>query len=120
MLCLSAEVQNAVQTAFEHNIVCTLEDMLEINDASLLDYMSILSTARHSNNITLKRDVTDVKKNCYNATCLLAWQGNIDFQYINDPGDAVVYILPYMPKCKRMSELLQNIAYECESSDINP
>ena len=77
------------------------------------EYEKALHTSSSGNKVILKRDSYDCNINNYNPSVLLAWQANMDIQYVIDAYACVMYVASYMMKNeKSMGELLENVANE--------
>ena len=50
------------------------------------------------NTIVLKRDPSECKINNYNRAVMLAWQANMDIQYVLNAYACVMYVVSYIMK----------------------
>ena len=61
----------------------------------------------------------ECKINNYNPHVTLAWQANMDIQYVLNAYACVMYVASYMMKSERaMGELLKNVANENRSEEL--
>ena len=82
-------------------------------------YYKALSTALRGRKIILPRKPSENCINPYNRTCLLAWQANMDIQFVEDPHACIMYIAAYISKDEKcMGELLKQVSKECKDLDI--
>ena len=67
----------------------------------------------------LKRKPCECKINNYNANVMLAWQANMDIQYVLNAYACVMYVASYMMKSESaMGELLRNVANENRTDEL--
>ena len=77
------------------------------------EYSDALKVSVHSSVIVLKRKPCECNINNYNPSVLLAWQANIDIQFILNAYACVMYVASYIMKTERsMGELLKRVANE--------
>ena len=72
----------------------TFEQLLEVLGMSFDLYLNAIKSTLNVPTIFLKRNTTDTRVNNYNPHLLLAWQANIDIQFVLDTH--VQPILPHM------------------------
>ena len=97
----------------------TLQQLLQLSNVSIKDYMEALHTSKRGNTVVLKREPTEMTINNYNPAILKAWKANMDIQYILDAYACVMYVTSYMMKSERaMGELLRHVSKECSGEDI--
>ena len=95
------------------------QELIAAIDVSVDDYYKALSTALRGRKIILPRKPSEICINPYNRTCLLAWQANMDIQFVEDPHACIMYIAAYITKDeKNMGELLKQVSKECRDLDI--
>ena len=76
-------------------------------------YIKALETSSTGNAIVLKQNPNEYKINNYNPCVMLAWQANMDIQYVINAYTCVMYVASYMTKSERaMGELLRNVDNE--------
>ena len=98
----------------------TLDALLRKAEVSHSDYEMALNTTSKGSKIVIRRDPCDCNINNYNPSILLAWQANMDIQYVMDAYACVMYVASYMMKHeKSMSELLRTVANEVRTQEIN-
>ena len=84
------------------------------------DYERALCTTTRGNKVILKREPSECNINNYNASVMLAWQANMDIQYVMDAYACVMYIASYIMKHeKSMGELLNSVAKEVRDEDLS-
>ena len=97
----------------------TIEQLLNNVGVDLSDYLKALQTSLRGNAIVLKRMPNECKINNYNSHVMLAWQANMDIQYVLNAYACVMYVASYMMKSERaMGELLKNVANENRSEEL--
>ena len=69
----------------EEDVNVTLCDLLNRASLSVVEYEKALATTARGNIIILRRDPCEGNINNYNPSVLLAWQANMDIQYVMDP-----------------------------------
>ena len=106
-----AETEN-LETYSTHELIAAI-------DVSVDDYYKALSTALRGRRIILPRKPCENCINPYNRTCILAWQANMDIQFVEDPHACIMYLAAYMSKDEKgMGELLKQVSKECKDIDI--
>ena len=94
----------------EEDVNVTLCDLLNRASLFVVEYEKALATTARGNKIILRRDPCEGNINNYNPSVLLAWQANMDIQYVMDPYACVMYVASYIMKHeKSMSELLKTV-----------
>ena len=97
----------------------TLEDLLDTSGVQLEDYMSALKMSNKGDSVLLKRNPDACKINNYNSTVMLAWQANMDIQYVLNAYACVMYVASYIMKAERsMGELLKRVAGESRTDEL--
>ena len=88
-------------------------------DLSLEQYISALEVSTKGSVVILKRKPTECNINNYNAPVMLAWQANMDIQYVLNAYACVMYVASYMMKTeKAMGELLKRVAAEARTEEL--
>ena len=90
----------------------TIDDVL--SKASVdREYIEALQVTKGGNVVLLKREPNEQNINNYNASVMLAWQANMDIQYVLDAYACVMYVASYIMKTeKSMGVLLKQVADE--------
>ena len=100
----------------EEDISVTLCDLLARVSLSIVQYKKTLATTARGNKIILRRDPCEGD---INPSVLLAWQANMDIQYVMDPYACVMYVASYIMKHeKSMSELLKTVSNEVRTEEL--
>ena len=87
--------------------------MLDKAGVTLDQYVSALQVSTKGSLVILKRNPNECNINNYNASVMLAWQANMDIQYVLNAYACVMYVASYIMKTeKSMSELLKRVATE--------
>ena len=87
-----------------------IDDVLTKANVTRSDYVEALTVSANGFVVVLKRKPNI---NNYNPHVLLAWQANLDIQYVLNAYACVMYIASYIMKTDRaMSELLRRVATE--------
>ena len=95
------------------------QQLIAAIDVSVDGYYKALSTALRGRKIILPREPSESCINPYNRACLLAWQANMDIQFVEDPHACIMYIAAYISKDEKgMGELLKQVSKECRDLDI--
>ena len=112
-----AQVLAKVRSALADDL--TLDEVLEKADISPEQYVSALEVSNKGSVIVLKRQPHECNVNNYNPHVMLAWQANMDIQFILNPYACVVYVASYMMKTERaMGELLKQTVQETRTEDL--
>ena len=83
-------------------------------------YINAIRSQLRAPTIYLKRSVRDVRVNNYNAYMLMAWQANIDIQFILDTYACAAYVAAYVTKSFRgISEILRHANEEIQQGNSN-
>ena len=91
----------------------SLDKILEKASVDPNEYMSALEVSTRRSAIILKREPNECNINNYNPPVLLAWQANMDLQYVLNAYGCVMYIASYIMKTDRtMGEMLKRVASE--------
>ncbi len=81
--------------------------------------MSALEVSTQSSVVILKHKPSECNINNYNASVILAWQANMDIQYVLNAYACVMYVASYIMKSERsMGELLKNVAAEARTEEL--
>ena len=89
----------------------SLDELLAKADIEHDAYNKALETSSRGNLVILKREPNECCVNNYNATVLLAWQANMDLQFVLNVYACVMYVTSYIMKTDRaMGEILKLVA----------
>ena len=96
-----------------------LDELLTKADVSLDHYVSSLKVSTKGSMVILKRKPYECTINNYNVPVMLAWQANMDIQYILNAYACVMYVASYIMKTERaMGELLKQVAAETRTEEL--
>ena len=88
----------------------SLEEVLELAEVTTEEYMEALEVSGKGNVVVLKREPSECYINNYNGPVMLAWQANMDLQYVLNAYTCVIYVASYIMKTDRaMGELLKRV-----------
>ena len=76
----------------------SLDELLASVSVDPIDYDMALRTTTKGNKVVLKRDPCECNINNYNPSVMLAWQANMDIQYVMDAYACVMYVASYVMK----------------------
>ena len=97
---------------------CTFAEFLEHLDLTYDDYKLCIQTSLRARTMFLKRTVHELSINNYNDSIMLAWQANMDIQYVIDAYACATYIVLYLAKgCRGMSKILVRASQEARSGN---
>jgi len=89
------------------------EVILESGFASFRQMQEAMRKIAKKPSIVMKRNTQDVWVNNYNPDLLLAWNANMDIQYILDPYSCIMYILSYISKSEHeLGDILKQARQE--------
>ena len=104
----------------EGDVNISLNALLSKCLLSQVEYANALSLTSKGSKVVLKRDPCECNINNYNPSVLLAWQANMDIQYVMDAYACVMYVASYIMKHeKSMGELLKNVANEVRTEELS-
>ena len=96
-----------------------LTDLLNKAKVTESEYIDALEVSSTGNVVVLKRDPNECFINNYNPSVMLAWQANMDIQYVLNAYACVMYVASYIMKTERsMGELLKRVAVECRTDEL--
>ena len=82
-------------------------------------YIEALQVTKGGNVVLLKREPNEQNINNYNGSVMLAWQANMDIQYVLDAYACVMYVASYIMKTeKSMGVLLKQVADEVRTDEL--
>ena len=97
----------------------TIDDVLTRASVDREEYVEALQITKAGNVVVLKREPNEQKVNNYNASVMLAWQANMDIQYVLDAYACVMYVASYIMKTeKSMGVLLKQVAAEVRTDEL--
>ena len=97
----------------------SLADLLDKADLTETEYVEALETSCTGNVVVLKRELSECCVNNYNPSVLLAWQANMDIQFVLNAYACVMYVASYIMKTERaMGELLKRVAAEARTDEL--
>ena len=103
----------------EGNTDLSLDELLTKAELSLNDYMKALEVSNRGNVVVLKREPNECSINNYNASVMLAWQANMDLQYVLNAYACIMYVASYIMKTERaMGVLLKHVASEARTEEL--
>ena len=97
----------------------SLTELLNTTELTETEYVEALETSCTGNIVLLKRKPNEGCINNYNLSVMLAWQANIDIQFVINAYACVMYIASYIMKTERsMGELLKRVAAESRTDEL--
>ncbi len=97
----------------------SMNELLIKADVTLDQYVSALQVSTKSSVVILRRKPKECNINNYNASVMLAWQANMDIQYVLNAYACVMYVASYIMKSEiSMGELLKNVAAEARTEEL--
>ncbi|XP_049586415.1 uncharacterized protein [Syngnathus scovelli] len=98
----------------------TLPQLLAKCKLTTDEYMNCLHMTASSSSVVLKREPKDCWVNNYNRHLLLAWDGNLDIQYILNAYSCIAYICSYISKAEHgLSQYLKSVIENSRSANVN-
>ncbi|KAK3087854.1 hypothetical protein FSP39_011503 [Pinctada imbricata] len=92
----------------------------EVADMPEDEYIKCVRSSINSPKIFVKRTPSEIRVNMYNEHLLLAWNANIDLQFVLDPYACAMYIVSYISKSQRgMSALMDRACKEARSGNMD-
>ena len=97
----------------------SLADLLDKADLTETEYIEALETSCTGHVVLLKRELDECCINNYNPAVMLAWQANMDIQFVLNAYACVMYVASYIMKTERaMGELLKRVAAEARTDEL--
>ena len=97
----------------------TIDDVLTRASVDRDEYIEALQVTKGGNVVLLKREPNEQNVNNYNPSVMLAWQANMDIQYVLDAYACVMYVASYIMKTeKSMGVLLKQVADEVRTDEL--
>ena len=101
----------------EGNTDLSLAELLDKAEVTENEYVDAVST--NGNVVVLKREPDECFINNYNPSVMLAWQANMDIQFVLNAYGCVMYVASYIMKTERsMGELLKRVAAEARIDEL--
>ncbi|XP_068507192.1 uncharacterized protein [Syngnathus scovelli] len=98
----------------------TLPQLLAKCKLTDAEYMECLYMTASKSSVVLKRDPKDCWVNNYNRHLLLAWDGNLDIQYILNAYSCIAYICSYISKAEHgLSQYLKSVIENSRNENVN-
>ena len=103
----------------EGNTDMSLDDLLDKAEVSESEYTQALEVSSKGNVVILRREPNECSVNNYNPSVMLAWQANMDIQFVLNAYACVMYVASYIMKTERsMGELLKRVAAEARTDEL--
>ncbi|KAK3108678.1 hypothetical protein FSP39_013177 [Pinctada imbricata] len=114
------EIQGKINK-FKDGMHFSYDQFLEqVADMPEYEYIKSIRSSISSPKIFLKRSPSQIRINMYNEHLLLAWNANIDLQYVLDPYACAMYIVSYISKSLRgMSALMDRACKEARQGNMD-
>ena len=94
-------------------------DVLSKAGVDRSEYVQALEVTNSGTVVLLKREPREQNINNYNASVMLAWQANMDIQFILNAYACVMYVASYIMKTeKAMGVLLKQVAAEVRTEEL--
>ncbi|XP_077385098.1 uncharacterized protein LOC144023466 [Festucalex cinctus] len=98
----------------------TLPQLLAKCELTSDEYMECLHMTAAKSSVVLKRDPKDCWVNNYNPHLLLAWNANMDIQYILNAYSCIAYICSYISKAEHgLSQYLKSVIENSRNENVN-
>ncbi|XP_061154317.1 uncharacterized protein LOC133167487 isoform X2 [Syngnathus typhle] len=98
----------------------TLPQLLAKCELTGDDFVNCLHLTASSSSVVLKREPKDCWVNYYNRHLLLAWDGNLDIQYILNAYSCIAYICSYISKAEHgLSQYLKSVIENSRNENVN-
>ena len=115
-LAVLAKVQKLIA---DGNTELSLSELLDKAEVTDQEYIDALEVSTNGNVVVLKREPGECCINNYNPSVLLAWQANMDIQFVLNAYACVMYVASYIMKTERsMGELLKRVAAETRTDEL--
>lgn len=98
----------------------SLDEVLTKANIGSDEYVKALEISSKGNIVVLKREPYECCINNYNGAVMLAWQANMDLQYVLIAYACIMYVASYIMKTDRaMGELLKRVASEARTEELS-
>ena len=103
----------------DSNTDLSLAELLDKAEVTEKDYIDALEVSTNGNVVVLKREPDECFINNYNPSVMLAWQANMDIQFVLNAYACIMYVASYIMKTERsMGELLKRVAAEARTDEL--
>ena len=103
----------------DSNTDLSLAELLDKAEVTEKDYIDALEVSTNGNVVVLKREPNECFINNYNPSVMLAWQANMDIQFVLNAYACIMYVASYIMKTERsMGELLKHVAAEARTDEL--
>ena len=103
----------------DSNTDLSLDDLLSKAQVTANEYTNALQVSCTGSVVLLQRELHECFINNYNPLVMLAWQPNVDIQYVLNAYACVMYVASYIMKTeKSMGELLKRVAAEARTDEL--
>ncbi len=92
------DILTSVYKALAENPNDSMSELLNKSNVTLDQYVTALQVSTKSSVVILKRKPNECNINNYNASVILAWQANMDIQYVLNAYACVMYVASYIQK----------------------
>jgi hypothetical protein len=120
--CLKAtEILRQVRTLLsdKNNTDLTLNELLAKGIVDINQYNDALAICKRDSAVVLKRKPSECMTNNYNPAIMLAWQANMDLQFVLNAYACVMYVASYIMKSERhLGVLLKQVSAENRTEDL--
>ena len=96
----------------------SLDDLLDKAEVFESDYTHALEVSSKGNVVVLSREPNECSINNYNHSVMLAWQANMDIEFVLNAYACVMYVASYMKTERSMGELLKRVATEARTDEL--
>ena len=95
------------------------DEVLVQANVALHEYTEALEVSNRGSVVVLKREPSECMVNNYNGPVMLAWQANMDLQYVLNAYACIMYVASYIMKSDRaMGVLLKHVASEARTEEL--
>ena len=99
------------------NTELSLSELLDRAEVTEQEYVNALEMSTNSSVVVLQREPSECCIN--NPSVILAWQANMDIQFVLNAYACVMYVASYIMKTERsMGELLKRVAVEARTDEL--
>ena len=110
------KVQKLISDGNTELSLAVLFDKAEVTEQ---EYIDALEVSTNGNVVVLKREPNECFINNYNPSVMLAWQANMDIQFVLNAYACIMYVASYIMKTERsMGELLKRVAAEARTDEL--
>ena len=103
----------------EGNTDLSLAELFDKAEVTENEYVDALEVSTNGNVVVLKHEPDECFINNYNPSVMLAWQANIDIQFLLNAYACVMYVASYIMKTERsMGELMKRVAAEARIDEL--